>query len=93
MGALQTHENKDPSKSWNVITVTYNRGPYAGVSLDFVHVRATSGPPNAMGSVQIGLIGGLGSIDSEHYIHTHVVTKFKGVRVDPRSVFCKEFGF
>ena len=75
------------------MTVAYNSGPYAGVSLDFVHVRAGSGSPNAMGSVQIGLIGGLGSIDSKNYIHTHVVTKLKGVRVDPRGVFCKEFGF
>jgi RHS repeat-associated protein len=94
VGAIQEHVNRrDPSRSWNVMTVTYSRGPYAGVSLDFVHVGAGSGSPNEMGSIQIGLIGGLGSIDSRNYIHTHVVTKFKGARVDPRSVFCKEFGF
>lgn len=69
MGPVIAHVNKkDPARSWNVITVTYNRGTYSGVSLDFVHVRAASGPSNEMGSVQIGLIGGLGSIDSENYI-------------------------
>ena len=94
VGSIQTHNNRrDSSKSYSVLTVTFNKGPYAGVTLDFVHVRAGSGDPNAMGSIQIGFIGGLGSIDSKNYIHTHIVTKLNGVRVDPRTVFCKEFGF
>jgi RHS repeat-associated protein len=90
---ISSFPNSDPSKSWNVLTVSYSSGPYAGVSLEFVHVRPGSGRPNAEGSVQIGLIGGLGSIDSKNYIHTHVVTKVNGQRADPRKIFCKEFGF
>jgi RHS repeat-associated protein len=86
-------ENKDAYKHWNVMTVSYSKGPYAGVTLEFVHVRPGSGSKNAAGSVQIGMIGGLGSIDSPNYVHTHVVTKKNGKRVDPRSIFCKEFGF
>lgn len=82
-----------PSGASNVRTVSYSSGPYKGVSLDFVHVRPGRGPRNEAGSVQIGLIGGRGSIDSPNYIHTHVITKRNGKVVDPRSVFCKEFGF
>jgi RHS repeat-associated protein len=94
VSGIATHDqSRDSSRHWNVMTVSYSSGPYRGVTLEFVHVRPGSGQPNAAGSVQIGLIGGLGSIDSQNYIHTHVVTKVNGKRADPRSIFCKEFGF
>ncbi|HKP37789.1 MAG TPA: RHS repeat-associated core domain-containing protein [Pyrinomonadaceae bacterium] len=38
--------------------VSYNRGPYSGLTIAFVHVSPGSGGANAMGSVRIGSIGG-----------------------------------
>ena len=75
--------------AYTQLNVNYNRGPYAGLTIAFVHVSAGSGRPNAMGSVRIGNIGGLGSIDSPNYIHTHAVFYMNGARVDPRTIFCK----
>jgi hypothetical protein len=52
------------------------------------------GPKNAMGSQQIGLIGGVGGIQDPNiytnpkYRHTHVTVKRNGKRIDPRSAFC-----
>jgi hypothetical protein len=59
----------------------------------FVHVSAGRGGANARGSVRIGNIGGLGSIDSPNYIHTHAVFYRNGARVDPRTIFAKSSDF
>ena len=52
------------------------------------------GSTNAAGSVQIGIIGGVGGRESPArykpplYRHTHIVVKKNGKRIDPRKVFC-----
>jgi hypothetical protein len=74
------------------INVNYNSGPYAGLTIAFVHVSAGSGGPNGMGSIRIGNISGPGGRDPG-YFHTHAVFFMNGARVDPRTIFCKEFGF
>lgn len=79
--------------AYTQMNVNYNRGRYAGLTIALVHVSAGRGGPNATGSVRIGNIGGFGSIESRNYIHTHAVFYMNGARVDPRSIFCKEFGF
>jgi RHS repeat-associated protein len=75
-----------------------------GVTIVFVHVAPRSGAnDNTMGSSRIGNIGGPGG-ESPRYFHTHIYTLTgydpadpdspqEATRVDPRSVFCKEFGF
>ncbi len=92
IGSMITRHAGTPA-AYTQINVNYNRGPYAGLTIAYVHVSAGSGQPNATGSVRIGNIGGLGSIDSPNYIHTHAVFYMNGARVDPRTIFCKEFGF
>jgi len=85
--------NARKQNEYTQINVNYNRGPYSGLTIAFVHVSAGRGGPNAMGSVRIGNIGGVGSIDSPNYIHTHAVFYMHGLRVDPRTIFCKQSGF
>jgi YD repeat-containing protein len=66
-----------------------------GITIAFVHVIPFKGtsPPNSMGSVRIGNIGGPDSSTDPGYRHTHIVFFKNGARVDPRSLYCKEFGY
>ena len=70
---------------------TFIRVSYGtGLTITFVHVSAGTGDPNAMGSVRIGDLGGPGG-NLEGYVHSHLIfySDFKkGIRVDPRKVFC-----
>lgn len=40
----------------------------------------------------LGALGGRGG-DTPGYVHTHIIFRRRGKEVDPRSIFCKEFGF
>ena len=79
--------------------VNYNYAQYsntAGVTISFVHIGAPTGPArNAAGSALVGSIAGPGGA-SAGYNHTHInfYSNFASrTRVDPRKLFCKEFGF
>jgi len=87
---------RDNGRGNSQINVSYNRGPYAGLTISFIHANADmkwgGGRTNAMGSVRIGGIGGKGG-DTVGYVHTHIIFRKGGKEVDPRSIFCGEFGF
>ncbi len=70
----------------------YRRVHYnTGLSITFVHVEESKSlAKNPLGSQQIGLLGGPGG-DTKGYVHSHLIfySNFnKGIRVDPRKVFC-----
>jgi RHS repeat-associated protein len=73
------------------LNVTYP----GGITIAFVHVIPFKGtsPPNSMGSVRIGNMGGPDSTTDPGYLHTHMVFFKGGARIDPRSLYCKEFGY
>jgi RHS repeat-associated protein len=84
----------------NAGQVNYNYAQYrnaAGITISFVHIGAPAGPKtNDMGSTLVGSIAGPGGDAENGYNHTHInfYSNFaKGTRVDPRKLFCKEFGF
>jgi RHS repeat-associated protein len=84
----------------NAGQVNYNYAQYrnsAGVTISFVHIGAPVGPQtNAMGSTLVGSIAGPGGDAENGYNHTHInfYSNFATrTRVDPRKLFCKEFGF
>jgi hypothetical protein len=79
--------------------VNYNYAQYrnaAGVTISFVHIGPPVGPArNAAGSTLVGSIAGPGGA-SAGYNHTHInfYSNFATrTRVDPRKLFCQEFGF
>jgi hypothetical protein len=79
--------------------VNYNYSQYrnsAGVTISLVHIGPPSGPrTNDAGSTRVGSIAGPGG-DGAGYNHTHInfYSNFATrTRVDPRKLFCKEFGF
>ncbi|HKP37794.1 MAG TPA: RHS repeat-associated core domain-containing protein, partial [Pyrinomonadaceae bacterium] len=79
--------------------VNYNYSQYrnaAGVTISFVHIGAPVGPArNAAGSTRVGSIAGPGGA-SAGYNHTHInfySNLATRTRVDPRKLFCTEFGF
>ena len=82
--AYNSGRNVDGSVNRN-IDATYS----TGLTIIFVHVAPSTGGAgvNGMGSINIGNIGGSGG-NSPNYMHTHIVFKFKGSRVDPRQIFC-----
>lgn len=85
---------------------SYNRSFYRnnqGIIIAFVHVATRGvrgiGSRRSDGSTQIGNIGGPGG-NGEDYFHTHIAFYSQyfgdpntGTRIDPRTIFCKEFGF
>jgi hypothetical protein len=68
----------------------YRRVSYGtGLTITFMHVIPGGGPSRS-GSVFLGTIGGLDS-GADNYRHSHLIfySNFaKGIRVDPRKVFC-----
>jgi hypothetical protein len=63
------------------------------LQISFVHVIGNNvHGTNSMGSIRIGNIGGSDS-GEPGYLHTHIVFFRNGVTIDPRSEYCKEFGF
>lgn len=65
-----------------------------GITISFVHVIPAAGNDrNSMGSIRIGNIGGPDSSTDPGYRHTHIVFFKNGARTDPRSLYCKEFGY
>jgi hypothetical protein len=91
----------------NTFRWDYSEGPLKELTIKLNHVGGTHGghrggatlgrfpgETNGEGSVRIGSIGGIGG-NGPGYVHSHVEfsnTK-TGKRVDPRGVFCKQFGF
>ena len=80
--------------------VNYNYSRYsnsAGITISFVHIGPPAGPStNAFGSTRVGSIAGPGGDAENGYNHTHInfYSDFATrTRVDPRTLFCKEFGF
>jgi len=89
----------NPPGGVNPGQVNYNYAQYrnaAGVTISFVHIGSPTGPArNAAGSTRVGSIAGPGG-DSAGYNHTHInfYSNFaRRTRVDPRKLFCGEFGF
>src|SRR5215204_1603451 len=89
----------------NEFRFKYTSGPLKGLQIQFNHVGGTRGGPaggarlgrfpgdvNSAGSVRIGNIAGIGG-DSPGYRHSHLQFEMGGKRVDPRTIFCKEFGY
>jgi len=70
-------------------------GDYGGQNLgkEFIKNNVLIGPKNSTGSLQVGLIGGLGGRQPKEYRnplnrHTHVTIKRNGRKIDPRKIFC-----
>jgi hypothetical protein len=89
----------NPPGGVNPGQVNYNYAQYrnaAGVTISFVHIGSPTGPVrNAAGSRLVGSIAGPGG-QGAGYNHTHInfYSNFaRRTRVDPRKLFCKEFGF
>lgn len=89
----------------NEFKFKYTSGPLKGLQIQFNHVGGTHGghaggallgrfpgDVNDAGSVRIGNLAGIGG-DSEGYRHSHLQFEKGGKRVDPRTIFCKEFGY
>ncbi len=89
----------NPPGGVNPGQVNYNYAQYrngAGVTISFVHIGSPTGPArNTAGSTLVGSIAGPGG-EGAGYNHTHInfYSNFATrTRVDPRKLFCKEFGF
>ncbi len=99
-GGRGTEYYPDKPGQVNAGQVNYNYAQYrnsAGITISFIHIGAPVGPrTNAMGSTLVGSIAGPGGDAENGYNHTHInfYSNFaKRTRVDPRKLFCKEFGF
>jgi RHS repeat-associated protein len=86
----------------NAGQVNFNYSQYrnsAGITVSFVHIGRPAGPAtNDFGSRRVGSIAGpnTGGDAKDGYNHTHInfyADFARGIRIDPRTLFCKEFGF
>ena len=70
-----------------------------GITIEFVHAGTNNANlrpnipanPGSANRAEIGFIGGAGGDSSSNYNHTHIVffsNKAKGIRIDPRTLFC-----
>jgi hypothetical protein len=84
----------NPPGTPNAGKVNYNYSQFrnsANITISFVHIGPPAGPStNALGSTRVGSIAGPGG-GGAGYHHTHInfYSDFaKGIRADPRKLFC-----
>ena len=94
LSASGTYEETNPDGTLRGTFTNQVKYSYAGgLVITFFHVgnvprRSNIPRTNAAGSTRIGTIGGPGGTGT-NYNHTHIQFNVKGVRTDPRSIYCK----